>query len=162
MARYFLVPKPVAERFAGLGRAVQALEGMLFSALFRLVGLLGTERAIRLSGAVFALLGPLSQKAVKAERNLQVAFPERDARWRRDTVRGIFRSLGHAAGELIKLEQIWAERDRRLRFSADAQAAALLEARAPCVFVCAHVGAWQLTNLIARERGLAIDRKSVV
>lgn len=156
MARYFLVPKPVAERFRWLAGAVQALEGGLFRALFRLIGLLSPERAIGLAGGLFALIGPWSQKAVKAERNLAIAFPERDEAWRRRTVRGIFRSLGEAAGELIKLEQIWRERDRRLRFTADPEAARVIDAGAACVFVCAHVGAWQLTNLIAREKGLSI------
>jgi KDO2-lipid IV(A) lauroyltransferase len=156
LARYLLVPKPLAERFAWLSRAVQTLEGVLLRAVFRLLGALSPERAIQLAGGVFALVGPWSQKAIKAERNLEIAFPQHDLAWRKRTVRGIFRSLGWAAGELVKLEQIWRERDRRLRFTADAAAAELLAQRAPCVFVCAHVGAWQLTNLIARQYGLEI------
>ena len=156
LARYFLIPKSFAERYGWLARAAQAIEGAFFSAFFSLAQRLSPEQAVRVCGTLFALMGPLSQKSVKAQRNLEIAFPDRDARWRRRTLRGIFRSLGRAAGELIKLEQIWQEREQRLRFSADPIAAQLLEERAACVFVCAHVGAWQLTNLIAREKDLAI------
>lgn len=157
MARYYLAPKALAERFPALGRGAQWLEARLLQALFWLVGRMKPERATRLAGSLFAAVGPFSEKARKADRNLAIAFPERDKRWRKRTVRAIFRSLGESVAELIKLEQLWQERERRIAFTWSPAAAAHVDAGGAAVFVCAHVGAWQLTNLIARERGLRIS-----
>ena len=157
MAQYYLVPKPLAERFPALGRAAQWLEARLLQGVFWAVDKLPPEQATRAAGALFAAVGPFSEKARKADRNLAIAFPDRDARWRRRTVRRIFRALGESAAELIKLEQLWRERDRRIAFHWSPAAAAHADAGRPAVYVCAHVGAWQLTNLIARERGLRIS-----
>lgn len=157
MAQYYLIPKSLATRFPPLGRLAQQIEARLFQALFWCVQRLSPEHATQVARALFGRFGPLSEKAGKADANLAVAFPERDARWRRDTVREIFRSLGESAAELIKLEQIWHERERRIQFSIDPQAQAVMDRGQPIVFVCAHVGAWQLTNLIARHAGLTIS-----
>lgn len=157
MARYYLIPKSLAERVPGLSRFGLWLEALFFRGLFRAVQSLSPERAVRVGRALFGRLGPHSDKARKADVNLAIAFPDQDADWRARTVREIFRSLGESAAELIKLEQIWQERDRRIAFDIDPAAAALIDARRPIVFVCAHVGAWQLTNLIARHAGLEIS-----
>ncbi|MEQ8264442.1 hypothetical protein [Pseudohaliea sp.] len=157
MAQYYFVPKPLAERFPALGRAAQALEAALLKGLFWCVQRLRPEQATRVAGALFATVGPWTQKARKADTNLSIAFPERDAAWRKRTVKEVFRSLGMAAAELLKLEQLWQERDRRIAFHWSDAAREHIEAGRPAVFVCAHVGAWQLTNLIARERDLRIS-----
>lgn len=157
MAQYYLLPKALADRAPALGRAAQAVEGALLRGLFWCVQRLSPERATRVAGALFAAIGPFSQKARKADTNLAIAFPERDAAWRRRTVKAIFHSLGEAAAELIKLEQLWRERDRRIAFAWSEAALAAVESGRPAVYVCAHVGAWQLTNLIARERNLRIS-----
>jgi KDO2-lipid IV(A) lauroyltransferase len=157
VAQYYLIPKSLADRFPALGRAARVLEAKLLQGLFWCVQRLRPEHATRIAGALFAAVGPFTEKARKAERNLAVAFPERDAAWRRRTVRGIFRSLGEAAAELIKMERIWQERDERLEFAWSPAAKAHVDAGGATVFVSAHVGAWQLTNLIARERGLRVS-----
>ena len=157
MAKFYLLPRSLAARFPRLARIVQIIEARSVQVLFWCMQRLSPERATGLARAVFGLFGPLSERARKADRNLAVAFPERDADWRRDTVREIFRSLGESAAELIKLEQIWRERDERIRFSIDPQSQVIIDRRQPIVFVCAHVGAWQLTNLIARHTGLTIS-----
>ncbi|KGE03964.1 lysophospholipid acyltransferase family protein [Pseudohaliea rubra] len=157
MAQYYLVPKPLAERFPALGRTAQRLEAALLKSLFWCVQRLEPERAARVAGALFAAVGPWTQKARKADGNLATAFPERSAAWRKSTVREVFHSLGVAAAELLKLEQLWQERDRRIAFAWSDAALAATGPGKPAVFVCAHVGAWQLTNLIAQERDLRIS-----
>ena len=157
MAQYYLVPKPLAERFPALGHAARALEAALLKGLFWCVQRLKPEQATRVTGALFATIGPWTHKARKADTNLAIAFPERDAAWRRRTVKEVFRSLGMAAAELLKLEQLWQERDRRIAFHWSDATLAHVEAGKPAVFICAHIGAWQLTNLIARERDLRIS-----
>lgn len=157
MAQYYLIPKPLAQRFPRLGEIAQRAEAAVFAALFAAVHRLSPERATQLCARLFGFFGPLSEKAEKARINLAIAFPQRDAQWREQTVREIFRALGESAAELIKMEQLWQQRAQRLQFVIGPQAAEYIEAKQPIVFVCAHVGAWQLTNLIAREAGLHIS-----
>jgi len=156
MAEYYLIPKRLARRLPKLGALAQRVEGALFRLVFRTLRAMSLESAYRIAGPLFGLLGPLSDKADKARKNLAVAFPESDERWRRDTTRSIFRHLGYAAVELVKLDQIWDQRERRLEFVLQPRAAEVIAAKRPIVFVCAHVGPWQAVNLIAREYGLDV------
>jgi KDO2-lipid IV(A) lauroyltransferase len=157
VARYYLLPKALAERFPALERLALAFEARLFRGLFRLLQWLPPATAVRVAGGCFALLGVWTDKARKAQRNLAIAFPEHDRRWRRRTVRGIFRALGESAAELAILERIWRDREQRLKFELAPGAQSHISRRDAAVYVCAHVGAWQLTNLIAREYGLTIS-----
>ncbi|MDJ0877012.1 MAG: lysophospholipid acyltransferase family protein [Halieaceae bacterium] len=156
MPEYYLVPKRAARAWPWLGRCVQWLEARIFNTVFWLLDRLSPERASAWGAALFGWLGPYGDKARKADINLSIAFPDRDQAWRDEKVRGIFRSLGKSAAELIKLGQIWEERDRRIEFIVDPAARAALDAGG-AVFVSAHVGPWQVTNLIVLDMGLEVS-----
>lgn len=115
------------------------------------------RNATALAAFFFGIAGPLGDKAKKARNNLAVAFPDASPQWIDQTTKGIFRHLGISTTELIKLEQIWEQREQRLEFQLEDQAAEHLQSKGPTVFVCAHIGAWQLTNFIAREMDLNIS-----
>jgi KDO2-lipid IV(A) lauroyltransferase len=136
---------------------VKWLEARAFQFAFWLIDYLSPERASAWGAAMFGWIGPHGDKARKADANLAIAFPDRDQHWRKEKVRGVFRSLGKSAAELIKLQQIWEEREQRLEFVVHAAARAHLEAGGAAVFVCAHVGPWQITNLISLHMGLDIS-----
>ena len=157
MPEYYLVPKRAARAWPWLGRSVQWLEARIFQLLFWLIGRLSPERASAWGAALFGVLGVHGDKARKADQNLAIAFPEKSAAWRSDTVRGIFRSLGKSAAELIKLDQIWRERESRLEFDVQPAARAHLQAGRAAVFVTAHVGPWQIVNLISLHMDLEIS-----
>jgi KDO2-lipid IV(A) lauroyltransferase len=61
-----------------------------------------------------------------------------------------------AVAELTKMDKIWSEREQRLEFRIDPLAQAHLDARGATVFATAHVGAWQVVNLISRQQNLTI------
>ena len=157
MPQYYLVPKRVARAAPALGRAAQWLEARAFSLVFWLIDRLSPERASAWGAALFGWLGPYTAKARKADINLSVAFPDRDEAWRRETIRGIFLSLGKSAAELIKLRQIWAEHEQRLEFVLEPRAEQHLREHGATMFVTAHVGPWQVTNLISRHMDLEIS-----
>ncbi len=157
MPEYYLIPKRLARRVPSLASLVQRLEGVLFRGVFWLLRRLSLESAGRVAAFAFGLVGPHTDKARKARANLAVAFPDSSEAWRDETTRQIFRHLGYSAVELIKLDQIWAQRDRRLEFVLQPRAREHLAARRAAVFVCAHVGPWQITNLIGRHCGLTIS-----
>ncbi len=157
MAEYYLVPKRLARRVPALGRAAQYLESALFRAVFWVMRHIPLSAAYRLSGGLFSLVGPHTGKAKKAQENLAVAFPESGERWRTETTRGIFRSLGYAAVELVRMDKVWERRDELLEFVIEPGAQAWLDSGRAAVMVTAHVGPWQAVNLIARQYGLKVS-----
>lgn len=155
MPEFYLVPKRLARRLPWLTRLAHRAEAGFFHGLFRLIRRLSLERALALCGTLFYLAGYLSDKRRKADANLAIAFPDRDAAWRRRTTREIFRHLGYSAVELIKLDQIRAEKEQRVEFVLEDGARAHLEKGGPTLFITAHVGPWQVAPLITREFGFS-------
>lgn len=157
MPEFYLVPKRLARRAPLLAKLTHRLEAVVFRSLFWAIRRLSLENALRLSGAVFALLGRTSGKADKARTNLAIAFRDESPEWREKTIRGIFRHLGYSAVELIKLDQIWEQREQRIEYVMSPEARAHLESRAPTMFITAHIGPWQVAPLVTREFGIHIN-----
>ena len=157
MADTYLIPKQLARKSPALVKWVQRFEAAIFAALFWLLQKMSLEHGSKLAGAFFGTVGSLSRKADKPRNNLAIAFPDSTPQWRERTTRGIFRHVGIAAVELAKLEQIWEQRQQRLEFVIEPAARKHLEAKRATVFVCAHVGPWQITNLIARHCDLDLS-----
>ncbi len=154
MPEFYLVPKKLARKAPRLIKLVHRLEAGIFRSLFWLIRRLSLESALKLAGAAFVLAGRTSNKADKARENLAIAFPDKSDEWRENTTREIFRSLGHSAVELIKLEQIHAEREQRVEYVLSPAARKHMESHAPTIFVTAHVGPWQVAPLITRDFGV--------
>jgi KDO2-lipid IV(A) lauroyltransferase len=154
---FYFIPKRLARKTPGLAAVAQRVEASGFRLLFWLIQRLPLEAACRVAGFAFGLVGPHTDKARKAHDNLAIAFPESSEQWRKQTVKEIFRYLGYSAVELLKLDQVWQERDRRIEVVLEPRAREHIEARRASVFVCAHVGPWQITNLIGRHCGLTIS-----
>jgi KDO2-lipid IV(A) lauroyltransferase len=155
--QFYLIPKKLARKAPVLVAIAQWLEARLFAFIFWFMRLLSLERASRLAGFAFGLVGPWGDKAAKARANLAIAFPDSSAEWREQTTRQIFRYLGVSAAELIKLEDIWDQREQRLEFVIQPLAAAAIEQKRAAVYVTAHVGPWQVTNLLSLRYGLTIS-----
>jgi KDO2-lipid IV(A) lauroyltransferase len=153
--QYYLIPKKLARTYPRLGRFSQWFEAQFFRFIFWIMERLSPQRAIALLAFAFGLVGRISDKAEKADINLAVACPEKSAQWRKHTTQQIFRSLGKATAELIKLKQIWEEREQRLEFVLQPKARQHLEAHQATVFVSAHIGAWQVTTLLSNELNLS-------
>ncbi|MFT4613047.1 MAG: KDO2-lipid IV(A) lauroyltransferase [Bacteroidia bacterium] len=157
MPEFYLVPKRLARSAPVLVKAAQKFEGWAFRTIFALMRSLSIENALKVAGFAFWLPGPYSDKADKARQNLAIAFPDSTPEWREQTTREIFRHLGYSAAELIKLEQIWAERDDRLEFVIEPEAKKHLESGGATIFITAHVGPWQVAPLILRPYGFNVS-----
>ncbi|MDH5170798.1 MAG: lipid A biosynthesis acyltransferase [Gammaproteobacteria bacterium] len=157
MPQFYLIPKKLARKAPVLVTIAQWLEARLFGCIFWLMRRLSLEQASALSAFTFGLVGPYGDKAAKARVNLAIAFPDSSEEWREQTMRQIFRYLGISAAELIKLEDIWDQREQRLEFVIQPLAAELIRQKRAAVYVCAHVGAWQVTNLLSLQYGLNIS-----
>ena len=156
MPEFYLVPKRLARKAPALARIAKAVEAAAFRFAFWLMRKLSLERALRCSAFAFGLVGSVSDKAAKARENLAIAFPDRSPQWREETTRQIFRHLGYSAVELIKLEQIWEEREQRIEFVLEPEARKHMESKRATVFMTAHVGAWQVAPLVTRQFGFDI------
>lgn len=157
MPEFYLVPKRLARKAPLLVAVAQRLEAALFRAIFWLMHKLSLERALQLSAFTFGLVGSFSDKAAKARDNLAIAFPDKSPQWRDQTTRQIFRHLGYSAAELLKLQQIWEEREQRIEFVLEPAARRHMESKRPTVFMTAHVGAWQVAALVTRQFGFNIS-----
>ncbi len=156
MAEHLLIPKRLARALPGLKRAAWWLEAAFIRGVIGLLRALSPERATALAMGVTRVLGPLLPMWDKVARNLAIAFPALPAGERARLRRRIFAHLGAAIAELVQSERIWAERERRLEFRADPSIRGLQEGGRPMVLVTAHVGAWQLSNLVGAHFGLPI------
>ena len=154
MPQFYLIPKKLARKAPVLVSISQWIEAVAFRFIFWLMRKLSVERASQLSAFAFGLVGPYGDKARKAKINLSIAFPDTSEQWREQTTRQIFRHLGSSAAELIKLEQIWDQREQRLEYVIHPRALELLERKSAIVFVTAHVGAWQVSPFISKRFGL--------
>jgi KDO2-lipid IV(A) lauroyltransferase len=154
---FYLIPKRLARKAPVLVSIAQWVEGVAFRFTFWLMRKLSVERALQLSGFAFGLVGPHSDKAQKARDNLRIAFPDKSDEWREQTTRQIFRHLGYSAAELIKLEQIWEEREQRIEYVLEPGAREHMESRRATIFITAHVGSWQVAPLITKQYGFDIN-----
>lgn len=157
MPQFYLIPKKLARKAPFLVAISQWLEARAFAFIFWFMRWLSLEQASRLSAFTFGLVAPYGDKIDKARVNLAVAFPEASEEWRERTAGQIFRYLGISAAELIKLDEIWEQRHQRLEWDIAPGAAQVIERKGAAVFVSAHIGAWQITNLLSLEYGLTIS-----
>lgn len=157
MPQFYLIPKKLARKAPVLVTIAQWLEARAFAFIFWFMRWLSLEQASRLSAFAFGLVGPYGDKADKARSNLAIAFPDASEEWRERTTRQIFHYLGISAAELLKLDEIWEQRQQRLEWNIAPGAAEVIERKGAAVFVSAHIGAWQLTNLLSLEYDLSVS-----
>lgn len=157
MPEFYLIPKRLARKTPFLTAFAKSVEAVAFRSIFWFMRKLSVDHALRLSAFAFGAIGPHSDKVAKARENLAIAFPERPEEWRGQTARQIFHHLGRSVAELIKLDQIWEEREQRIEFVLEPEALKHMESRGATVFITAHVGAWQIASLVTRKFGFDIS-----
>jgi len=157
MPAYYFLPKKLMDRFPAAQKAAWWFEGAVFRGFAASMGLLSPQRCAVILRSIFTVFGPLTGKAGKVSKNLSYVVPDVDGETRKKLTRRVMGNLGVATAELIHVDTIWHERAQRIEFVADSATEAILRAGKPIVFVSAHVGAWQLTNLIGAHYGLPIS-----
>ena len=150
------MPRRLSAKFPALQRLAWRMEDAFFGGCFWLLRHIPATLALRLARSLFAAIGPVTAKAETVRKNLAVAYPTREAAEIKAMTRELFGNLGIAVVELALLERLWDEREQRIEFIAADAVAPLLRGGNPIVFVTAHVGAWQLCNLIAPHYDIPI------
>lgn len=81
-----------------------------------------------------------------AERNLTFAYPERDAAWRRRTIRGVFASIGRLLVVFARMPEIKGGNVRDwIRYEGFDHYRRAKERGAGVLFATAHLGNWELS-----------------
>jgi KDO2-lipid IV(A) lauroyltransferase len=94
--------------------------------------------------AAYCVLGRLRRVG---ERNLELAFPERAARERRQILRGVFRSLGRQLAEFCRMTRYTPENTRDWIRTEGLDNYLAAKARGNGVLiVTGHLGAWELSS----------------
>lgn len=122
---------------------IEAAAAFLVFALFRL---LGPVAAGALGAAVARTLGPRLRVSRVAQRNLEIAFPERDAAFRAATIRAMWDNLGRSVAELPNLARLSCT-------TLGAEHIAAVAPGAPLIFVSAHLANWEVLQGAAARAG---------
>lgn len=158
MAKYYLLPKGLVDRVGWVQTPVWLLEAAVFYLLLGFARMMPFAVVASAFAQVLGKLGYHNEKKRRVvQRNVSFVLPQASESARDAVVRQIFRSTGLAAAELFLLGRLWRRRARYLEFSIHPEAQAAFERNEAIVFATAHVGAWQLCNLIGRESGLTIS-----
>ncbi|WP_439576640.1 LpxL/LpxP family acyltransferase [Elioraea sp.] len=124
-------------------------------ALFAAVRALGPRRASDLGGWVGRALGPRLPVSRIAEVNLRLAFPDRDAAWRRATIRAMWDNLGRVAGELPTLPALM-ETPGVIEVEGAEPFDATVRAGGPAILFSGHFANWEIMTPTAARRGARV------
>ena len=158
MAKNYLLPKGLVNRFNWVQTPIWLVEAAAFYMLLGFAKALPFPVVATIFGRILGSFGYRNaQKRRVVRRNVSVVLPQASERERETVVRRIFRVTGLAAAELFLLGRIWRRRAHYLEFSIHPDARDIIARKEAIIFATAHVGAWQLCNLIGREHELAIS-----
>jgi len=81
-----------------------------------------------------------------AERNLTLAYPEKDKAWRKQIIRGVFASIGRLLVSFARLPRItYSNVGEWIRYEGLEHYKRARERGAPVLFATAHLGNWELS-----------------
>jgi KDO2-lipid IV(A) lauroyltransferase len=118
------------------------------------------DAASTLMGALFRTLGPYVRVSRRADRNLQLAFPDMSSRQITDVVRRMWDHLGRLVAEYAHLDDLRCfQKNSRTEVI---NAGILAETKRPgggAIVITGHIGNWEAQGFAATDQGV---RASVV
>ncbi|MDO1558827.1 lysophospholipid acyltransferase family protein [Brevundimonas sp. 2R-24] len=130
------------------------LEAVLFAGYFGLMRALPTDWASGLGAALLKTLGPLTGAHRTAERNLRLAFPEKDAAWRRRMLKAQWDNTGRTFAETPILNRMTVASGRVELVDPHGRLKALADGAPPVVFVSGHFACFEIMPLVILEAGV--------
>jgi KDO2-lipid IV(A) lauroyltransferase len=144
LAKLFLTDKH-ADHSPRLLRLLWAIEGGLIVLLGGLSRLFSPDLASSAGRRLMRRLGPHLDKTHKIRRNLEIAFPEKNAANIDELVRDIWGNLGSILAEYPHLGTIChGEAEQRLEYVIRGDPQVFRKTGKPAVFVSAHLANWEL------------------
>ncbi|MCU0983804.1 MAG: lauroyl acyltransferase [Acetobacteraceae bacterium] len=135
-----------------------AAEAALARAVFALFGALGPVRASNFGAAVARAIGPHLPVSRVADRNLAIAFPERDAAWRRETVKAAWDNLGRVVAEYPHLSALKrTDSGPGWEIAGEAVMREIAGRGGPAIFFSGHIANWELLPPAASHFGIVLS-----
>ncbi len=131
----------------------EALGFDLFIALFRLMGV---DAASNFGGWIGRTFGPLSGAHKVAERNLKLAFPEKDEAWRAQTLVAQWDGLGRSFAEFPLMDRILPSTGR-VEVVNKERLTEIAEKKIPVVFVSGHLSNWEVMPAAIVDSGVICE-----
>lgn len=132
---------------------LEALGFDLFTAFFRA---LPVDLASWLGGAICRLLGPLTPSHAVARRNLELAFPEKDAAWHKEMLDKQWESVGRGFAEFPLLDRLRVGNGRVEVVNAE-RLAEIAAGGQPAVFVSGHLSTFEVMPACILEAGIPCE-----
>lgn len=142
-------------------QAGQWLTAKLVLVLYRLVRLVGPDRASAWGGAVARTVGPLTPTNRVGLENLALAYPDMPEAERRALLREVWENLGRTAAEYPHLPELWDydpdDPDTgRIEVVGVEHFFRLKEDGKPAIIFSAHLANWELPAVCAARHGLPV------
>lgn len=131
------------------------IEHLGFRLVRALVRALPVDLASRLGAFAWRWLAPLNKRHRRAERQLALAYPDSDPRWRARTLRGMWSNLGSTFAESFVLDRLIAMPERFRLIVAPEVEAAIADERHGLVLASLHSGNWEVAVAPLVWRGLS-------
>jgi len=154
--KHFLIPAALVKKLPALRYVSWRLEAFVVILFFKLAGSMSPERAGKIANFLFRNLKGLLPFSKKIQRNLTIAFPDKNPDEIERLTRSACGNLGNAAVDLALAERIWAERDQRLEIVMEDGVDLASYSNRPAVMVTGHIGAWQLTTFAPAQYNLSV------
>ncbi|MFZ5670333.1 MAG: lysophospholipid acyltransferase family protein [Pseudomonadota bacterium] len=119
------------------------LEAVGFDVFTFLLRLLPVDAASWLGGTLGRLLGPLTRTHRVADDNLRLAFPERDAAWRKRILAAQWETNGRTVAEFPMMDRLLPSTGRVEVVGAE-RLAEIAAGGKPVVFVSGHFSNWEV------------------
>jgi KDO2-lipid IV(A) lauroyltransferase len=131
-------------------------EALGFDLFIGVVRLLGVDAASAFGGWLGRTFGPLSGAHRVAERNLRLAFPDKDEAWRAAMLRAQWDGLGRTFAEFPLMDRILPStgrvevvgQERLFQIAAD---------KVPVVFVSGHLSNWEVMPAAIVDSGVTCE-----
>lgn len=131
-------------------------EALGFDLFIGVVRLLGVDAASAFGGWLGRTLGPLSGAHRVAERNLRLAFPDKDQAWRAEMLKAQWDGLGRTFAEFPLMDKILPStgrvevvgQERLFQIAAD---------QVPVVFVSGHLSNWEVMPAAIVDSGVTCE-----
>lgn len=132
--------KPRASFGQDLLWRLEALGFDLFTAVFRALPI---DFASALGGWLLKTIGPLNSAHRTARRNLELAFPEKDAAWRERILKAQWENVGRAFAEFPSMDRLLPSTGRVEIVNAE-RLQEIAANREPVVFISGHFSNWEI------------------
>lgn len=129
------------------------LEAFAFDAFTAAMRLLPVDWASAFGGALTRTLGPLTGAHKTADRNLRLAFPEKDEAWRADILKKQWDEVGRTFAEFPIMDRIILSPDRVEIENAE-RLAQIAADREPVVFISGHFSNWEVMPAAIVQSGV--------